>query len=297
MTDPGGREDRELALEDGRKLGYAEYGQAAGEPILYFHGHPGSRLEARFAHPAAAAAGYRIIALDRPGYGLSDFQPRRAITDWPGDVARAADALGLTRFSVAGASGGGPYALACAWQLPERVARAAVISGVGPYQAAGVTHGMRWQNRVAFQLGSRWPGLARALMRSMARNVTSRPERTIEALARAMSATDAEIVRRPAVRDILLADITEAFRQGSDGAAHDVVLLGRPWGFSLRDIKPDVYLWQGEADTLVPPAMGRYQAEQIPHCHATMLPGEGHLLIIDRMPDLVAALRRAAPPR
>jgi len=281
-------------LADGRRLGYARYGRPDGEPILYFHGHPGSRLEARFGHEAAAAAGFRVIALDRPGCGLSDFQPGRAITDWPADVAAAADALGIDRFSVAGASGGGPYALACAWQLPARVIQAAVISGAGPYQVRGNTAGVHWQSRVFFPLAARWPALARALMGLMRRNVLGHPERTIEAIARAMSPADAEIVRRPEVRPLLIADITEAFRQGADGAAHDMVLLGRPWGFSLREIKQEVYLWQGEADTLVSPAMARYQAAQLPHCHATMLPGEGHLLIIDRMPDLMTAFRRAS---
>lgn len=288
-------EDGVLLLGDGRQLGYAQYGQPDGEPIVYFHGHPGSRLEARLAHQAAAESGFRVIALDRPGYGLSDFQPARAMTDWPADVAEAADALDIGRFSVAGASGGGPYALTCAWRLPGRVVRAAVISGVGPFQVPGSTAGMRWQNRVGFRIGARWPALARTLMRSMHRSFSSRPERTIEALARAMSPADAEIVRRPEVRALLVADITEAFRQGSDGAAHDMVILGRPWGFSLRDIEQEVYLWQGEADTLVPPAMGRYQAGQLRRCHATMLPGAGHLLIVDRMPDLISAFRHATP--
>jgi pimeloyl-ACP methyl ester carboxylesterase len=291
-----GAGDETLLLGDGRRLGYAQYGRPDGEPLFYFHGHPGSRLEARFAQPAAAEAGLRVIALDRPGYGLSDYQPDRAITDWPADVAEAADLLRLPRFSVAGASGGGPYALACAWRLPGRVTGAAVISGVGPYQVPGITRGMRWQNQVGFRWGARWPAMARALMRSMHRNIARRPARTIEALARAMSPVDAAIVRRPDVRDILIGDITEAFRQGSQGAAWDMMLLGRPWGFSLREIEPEVHLWQGEADVLVPPAMGRYQAAQIPHCHARMLPGEGHLLIIDHMPDLIEAFRRAAPP-
>jgi pimeloyl-ACP methyl ester carboxylesterase len=170
-----------------------------------------------------------VIALDRPGYGLSDFQPGRAITDWPADVAQAADLLQIGRFSVAGASGGGSYALACAWRLPGRIVQAAVISGVGPFQVPGNTRGMRWQNQIGFKWGSRWPALARALMRSMHRNIA--------------------------------------------------------------------HLWQGEADMLVPAAMGRYQAAQIPRCHFTLLPGEAHLLIIDRMPDLAAALRPAAPPR
>jgi pimeloyl-ACP methyl ester carboxylesterase len=286
-----GTEDKTLQLRDGRRLGYAEYGKPDGEPFFYFHGHPGSRLEARFAGQAAAEAGFRVIALDRPGYGLSDFKPGRAITDWPDDVAEAADGLGLARFSVAGMSGGGPYALACAWRLPQRVIRAAVISGVGPYQVRGITRGMRWQNQVAFRLGARWPALARALVWSMIRGMSRRPEATIEALARAMSPADAAIVRRPEVSEVLMAAISEAFRQGGHGAAWDMVLLGRPWGFSLREIQPEVHLWQGEADTLVPPAMGRYQAEQIPHCHATMLPGEGHLLVIDHIPDLITAFR------
>lgn len=290
-------EDGTLLLGNGRKLGYAQYGRLDGEPLFYFHGHPGSRLEARFAHQAAAGAGLRVIALDRPGYGLSDFMPGRLITDWPADVAAAADLLQIGRFSVAGASGGGPYALACAWGLPDRVSQAAVISGVGPYQVPGITRGMRWQNRAGFQFGSRWPALARALMRSMHRNVASRPERTIEAIARAMSPADALIVRRPGVRDVLIADITEAFRQGSQGAALDVVLLGRPWGFTLGEIQAEVHLWQGGDDTLVPEAMGRYQAAQIPRCHFTLLPGEGHLLVIDRMADLVAALGPAASPQ
>ena len=75
------------------------------------------------------------------------------------------------------------------------------------------------------------------------------------------------------------------------------MVLGRPWGFSLHEIGTEVHLWQGEADTLVPPAMGRYLAEQIPRCHARLLPGEGHLLMIDHMADLIEALgeRRDAP--
>jgi pimeloyl-ACP methyl ester carboxylesterase len=259
--------------------------------LFYFHGHPGSRLEARFAHAAAAEAGFRVIALDRPGYGLSDFKPGRTLREWPDDVAAAADTLGIAEFSVAGASGGGPYALACAWGLPDRVTHVAVISGVGPYQVPGVTKGMRWQNRVGFRLGSRWPTVAGALAKSIHRGISQRPERTIDALARAMSPSDAEIVRRPDVREILLADIAEAFRAGSRGAAWDIVLLGRPWGFPLREIKPEVHLWQGEADTLVPPAMGRYQASQIPRSQLRLFPGEGHLLIVERMSDLIEAFR------
>lgn len=150
-----------LVLGDGRRPGYAQYGQADGEPLFYFHGHPGSRLEARFADQAAAAADLRVIALDRPGYGLSDLQPGQALVGWPADVAEAADLLQIDRFSVAGASGGGPYALACAWRLPGRVTRAAVISGVArtrfPASPGGCAGRTGSASRGAHG-GQSWPG-------------------------------------------------------------------------------------------------------------------------------------------
>lgn len=59
-------ENNTLQRRDGRRLGFAEYGRPNGEPLFYFHGHPGSRLEARFAYKAAAEASLRVIALAAP---------------------------------------------------------------------------------------------------------------------------------------------------------------------------------------------------------------------------------------
>jgi pimeloyl-ACP methyl ester carboxylesterase len=283
------QEAQTVLLRDGRRIGCAEYGRDDGTPGFYFHGHPGCRLEPELAEGAAAEAGVRIIALDRPGYGLSDFQPGRTLLDWPRDVAEVADLLGLERFAVLGSSGGGPYALACAHELPERVTKVGVVSGIGPRDTPGATEGMRWQNRIGFDLGARFPALARLAMSSMERKVRRRPEQVLDAIGRAMSPSDAAIVARPEVRRVLTAVFAEAFSQGSRGAAADIVLLGRPWGFRPEDINPPVLLWQGEEDVLVPPPMGRDLAARIPHCDATFLPGEGHLLIVDHLAEIVRA--------
>src|SRR3954465_14232198 len=124
--------DRTIRLRDGRRLGYAEWGGLGGPPVLYFHGWPGSRLEGRLADEAARGEGVRLIALDRPGMGLSDYQPRRRLVDWPDDVLQLATALGLERFAVLGISGGGPYAAVCAWKLPEQLTRAEIVSSLAP---------------------------------------------------------------------------------------------------------------------------------------------------------------------
>lgn len=79
-----------------------------GFPILYFHGHPRLPRDLDFIDPdhLARDRGIRIIALDRPGYGLSTQQLGRQLNDWPHDVMAAVDELGVRPFSVLGYSGG-----------------------------------------------------------------------------------------------------------------------------------------------------------------------------------------------
>lgn len=130
-----GTDSRTLRLRDGRLLGYAEYGDPGGPALFYFHGFPGSRLEARLGDAVAARNGVRLIALDRPGFGLSHFKPGRTISEWPDDVVELADALGIDRFAVMGVSGGGPYVAACALKIPHRLIGAAMVSSTAPSDA------------------------------------------------------------------------------------------------------------------------------------------------------------------
>ena len=113
------KEDQVLQLKDGRKLGYAEYGDLSGKPMFHFHGHPGSRLEGKLFGEKPKEHGVHVISVDRPGIGLSDFLPKRTLLDWPDDIIELADHLGLSKFVVEGMSGGGPYAVACAYKIPE----------------------------------------------------------------------------------------------------------------------------------------------------------------------------------
>jgi pimeloyl-ACP methyl ester carboxylesterase len=101
--------DKTIRLPDGRHLGYAEYGDPDGIPLLYFHGTPGSRLQARLFDAPAREVGVRMVAPERPGYGLSDVHPQRTLLDWVQDMEVLADRLHLERFAVMGVSGGGPH--------------------------------------------------------------------------------------------------------------------------------------------------------------------------------------------
>ncbi|MGH2633431.1 MAG: alpha/beta fold hydrolase [Tepidiformaceae bacterium] len=263
-----------LKLGDGRLLGYTEYGDPGGAPVVYFHGWPGSRLEAAPWDPAAKAGHVRLIAFDRPGYGLSDFQPGRTISDWPADVAECADMLGLGDFAVAGYSGGGPYALACGLSLASRVTRVAVVSSPVDVPSAALLAGMSRGNRTITAFARRCPWALPVPLGALALVVRHFPGLTTGGIPKADRALFETV---PGLRAALLGSQREAFRHGVKGAAEDGALLVRPWALCLPDIRTRVLLWHGEADTSVPPAMGEYLAAQLPNCTAQFVPGAGHL--------------------
>jgi len=285
---------RRTTLSDGRILAWAEFGDPDGTPVFYFHGFPSSRLEAQFTHAAATALGVRVIAPDRPGYGCSDFKAGRMLTDWPDDVAELAGILSLNRFAVMGASGGGPYAAACAWKLGARLTTAGLVCALGPVGPNGVLSGMTPILRHGLGLSQRSPRLARALFSKGALTIGRRPDRFVATLARLAPPPDRAVLRDAVARRAIAACYGEAFRQGAAGAAHDLALYSAPWGFQLKEIAAPVYLWQGEEDATVPPAMGRYLARRIPNCRARFYPHEAHFsLALNRAVEILATLTRS----
>ena len=145
-----------IHLSNGLILAYAEYGDLGGRPVFFFHGIPGSR----FFHPSdeiTQRMGVRLICMDRPGYGESGFQPARRILDWPGYVTSLADHLNIGTFSVASHSGGGPFALACSYALPERVRSAAIVSSLGPVGSYEDMQLLIPVNRIALKFGQHIP--------------------------------------------------------------------------------------------------------------------------------------------
>ncbi len=280
--------DRTLRLDDGRLLGYTVYGDPEGQPVFYFHGFPGSRVEAHLADGVASRLGMRLIAIDRPGFGLSDFQPRRTLLEWPDDVVKLADALGINRFGAIGVSGGGPYAAACALRIPQRLNAVAIVCGLGPLQTPGGTDRMIRYNDWTFFLGRRLPWFAKIFFWRMARRVRCNPEGMLRRISGALPDPDRAVLAKCEVITVLKDNVIEAFRGGSRGAACELLLLTRPWGFSLADITVGVKLWHGEQDLSVPPSMGRFLARAIPDCRVVFYPNEGHFsLVINHMEEIL----------
>ena len=279
-------------LHDGRRLGFAEYGEPGAKAILYFHGWPSSRLEARVMRRAIAEMGLRVIAPDRPGYGLSDLKPGRAIGDWAQDAEALADHLNLARFAVLGISGGGPYAVACAAKLSARVTQALLVCSMGPTDSPESTQGMVGLNRFLLSFARSTPWLAQRLAGFCLRVLWGTGDQVIpEQIESCLPQRDQQTLADPELRRVLTESSREGLRPGVEGAAWDGLLFSRPWGFDLREIRVPVRLWHGEKDVVVPVSMGHFLAKNIPGCQARFYEEDGHFsLPFSRMREILAAL-------
>ncbi len=221
----------------GRRLAWCELGDPRGEPLIYCHGFPSSCREAELIEPAARAQGIRIVAPDRPGYGNSDDQPGRTIPDWPEEVAALADHLGLARFGLLGVSGGGPYALACAWRIPERISACGLVCPLGPIYRDDLMAEMAWPARLNLTLAQRAPGLAQVAFGGLTTGFLARWPRTVDHL-RTLSApaADRAELADAETRAILSATIVDAMRAGARGARRDLLLYTKPWGIPMESI-------------------------------------------------------------
>jgi pimeloyl-ACP methyl ester carboxylesterase len=282
--------NRQLQLGDGRRLGYVEYGDPAGRPVFLFPGVPGSRLQGHPDRSIAGTLGVRLIGVDRPGYGLSDEQRGRTLLDWPDDVAALADHLGFERFAVVGISGGGPFAAACAWKIPERLVAVSLVSAMGPADASETIANMPWLNRLMLQIGKRSERLVSLPATALVGLARLRPEWFLAVLNAHLPAVDRATYVRPEVQAAIREDTAEALRSGGQGAIRDIVLLARPWGFSLHEIHVPMRLWHGTHDATVPLPIGHALATALPRCEAHFVPDTGHFLVMERWQQILTDL-------
>ncbi len=290
---PGGQ----IRLRDRRHLAYTEYGDPQGKPVFFFHDTPGSRLFNPDSS-VAASSGARVIAIDRPGFGRSDAKRGRKIVDWPNDVLQLADALNIERFAVIGYSAGGPYAAACAAKFPERLTAAGLISSMAPMDNPQLIRGMQGARNLFFSLDRHFPPLAKLGYRMMCTSWQHNPDLYLKAQTDGLSDSEKARLLVPDMKAMLIADLAESVRAGTEGISWDLTLLARPWGFNLHTITAKVFIWHGDRDHTAPLAMGKRLASGIPHSKAVFFPGESHWTIHTHWQEILAALtQKDAPPR
>jgi pimeloyl-ACP methyl ester carboxylesterase len=271
-----------VTTADGRTLTVSEGGDPDGVPIVAHSGTPGSSMLYPPHVAAAEEAGVRLISYDRPGYGGSTRMQGRNVAACAVDVAAICDALEIGRFCVWGVSGGGPHALATAALLPDRVAAAAVIASVAPYDAEGLdfTAGMGEMNVESFEAVLAGEEAHRAqLQRDLDGLLSATPETLVEVLLSLLGPADKAVLDEE-LATYMLESCRAGIVPSSDGWFDDDLVVTNSWGFDLASIAVPVLYWHGEQDKFVPFSHGQWLAAHIPGVEARLTPEDGHLTVL-----------------
>jgi pimeloyl-ACP methyl ester carboxylesterase len=233
--------------------------------------------------------GVRLISFDRPGYGHSDRLRGRRVADVVADVAAIADAIGIERFAVAGRSGGGPHALACAALLPHRVIRAGVLVGLAPRAAAGLdwSDGMASSNLTSFNAAATGHEPVAARLNPTAAAIRANPASLLAELDVELPISDRRVVADAGIRAGLIAAHAEALRNSAYGWIDDILALCSHWGFDISAVSVPVLLWHGDSDVFSPASHTRWLARQIATAQLVVQAGAAHFGALDVLPEVL----------
>lgn len=257
---------RSLTVSDGRHVRYFDSGGEPDAPVLvWHHGTPQTGAVIEPIAAAAGARGLRVISCARPGYPGSDPLPSRSVAAAAADVHAVLADLGVERAITAGASGGGPHALALAALAPERIRAAVVLAGIAPYTGSPDWFtGMADPSGLGAALNGRPARLAHAETAQFDPEVfTSRDWAALEAEWKPLGA-----------------DAGAGSADGHAGEADDDVAYVSPWGVDLAAVRAPVLLIQGGADRVIPPGHAALQLERLPHAELWLRPREGHVSVL-----------------
>ena len=277
-------------VAEGRQLGWAEFGHPDGDVVLWFHGTPGARFQVPpTIHEVALQRGFRVIAVERPGTGRSTNHRYDRILDFAPDIEALVDELGIDRFAVVGLSGGGPYTLAVAQHLPDRVVMASILGGLGPVRGPDAvfsyTRAMRFMAPPLELLRTPVGNLLKTIV-SVAKPVA---DPVFDLYVRLLGFADRPVLGNPQFKAMFLHDLLTAGDLRS--TAHDLALFARHWGFQLDEVTVPVVVWHGLADVIVPPSHGHHQAARLPDGELRVRAGQGHFAGFAEAADVLDRVR------
>lgn len=275
-------DNRIIKLADGRNLSFFEFGDPKGKPVFYFHGSGiSSGVYSELLGNIAKENGIYLIAPDRPGIGLSDYKPGRGLLDWPKDIEQLADNLGIRSFSIVSESGGSAYAYACAYSIPDRINKIAVVSGLCPLNIKSLQQNLSIKNRMTLSILKKSPArLLNKMFANLKKNIENNPETFFSKAAKRASDIDRKLLSDPEFRNCYKNSIQNAFNQGYKGVIEDMRILAGDWGFDIKEISCGITLWHGENDLSAPIIMTKRVQELIRGCIATYFPGESHMSVM-----------------
>jgi len=282
------RSTQTLTIRDGRTLSFAEWGHLTGKPVFYFSSPDASRYSRHPDETILTDLGIHLFTFDRPGRGLSTPHKNRRLLDWADDIRDFVQQKNMGRFALVGHSQGSAHCLACAVALPDLVSSITAVTNIAGLDDAQVMANQSRYFRTQLFMSRHAPWLMTFqwnLLRLALKG--KRGEKMLLDGMRSLPERDQATINIPGSHDVLFQSIREGLRQGGAGVTDDFRIVANDWGFKLEDIRCKVFIWHGEADSMLTPSMSHYMAAHLPNNEAKFIAEEGNLLIYSRWREIM----------
>jgi pimeloyl-ACP methyl ester carboxylesterase len=247
--------------------------------VLFIHGFPGCGDQAKLITTAPSIDSFRLIAIDRPGYGQSDFQQGLTPLKFAEQMVEILADLKIDKLRLLSVSGGAPYALALAHLLGDRVVRMCSIAGVAPLTRKNFRY-MSSQQKKAWMLSQCLPVSVQEMILGRVWNKgLDMVDEFLFTPGDGTQGPDQKVFSHPDISPVLSATLKRALSQGPKGIIHDLNIYARHWGFPTENIHCPVTLWHGSKDDVVHPFYSRYMLTQLKNSNLRMVDDEGHYSI------------------
>lgn len=268
-----------LQLADGRELAWSEYGHLHGYPLVYLHSQAGSRVEAKLLHESAFSAGFRLIAVDRPGIGYSSFKPLHDIRELVGDYQQLIIHLGIDQAGLVSWGAGSVLALEIARCLKPKIS---LINLISPLRLRSGLPEMPWLRGIA-------TGITRLLFSTRARRMERDEAEYLSGWREQLSYADKRQLIDPWFSSLMAEVARQSLRQGSAGAAQDLILSCGRKTSPVPGVMVPVHEWSAgserSCDLLTPELMHL--------CTRHSVRWQGQLFIKRSAPDIMNVARKS----
>lgn len=286
-----------VAVRDGRRLSFAEFGHVHGPAIVWMHGTPGARRQVPLdARAYAAEHGLRIIGIDRPGIGSSTPHLYPNLFDWTHDLEVVLDHLGVDTLRLIGLSGGGPYVLAAGAAMPDRIHGVGVMGGLAPTVGEdGAADGpIQLALRLAPIINAARVPLGLALTQAI-RVVRPLAGSVLDLYASVQPPGDKQLLSTPEFKAMFLDDLLNGSRFQAGAVFSDLVLFTKDWGFDLADVTVPVRWYHGDDDRIVPLRHGQHCVDRLPDATMQVMDGLSHLGGFGASAEVIQGLMELGP--
>lgn len=277
-----------IRLPNNRKLSYVSYGESNEKTVIFFHGfgssssaiHPDTKLLDKY--------NIRFYAINRPGYGDSEFDLAYSMEDYADSINEFLIAKDIQKASIIGWSAGGLYSQVFTNKYSEKVTSLNLVSSAIPLNSKDTKNILPTNWKMIKNMNRYIPIMTKSFFKSLSKKLTKDLDSAIEASIKEMVEDDQKVANDPTMKVAITKGAVEGYRNNGIGVYYDAIALCKKYeDINATNQTIQVNIWQGGKDTIWTSKTSNYLREKYSNSTYSFIDNAGHLLYLSHWDEIL----------